>query len=409
MSLAPDASPLQARGRWLFPIYLFGMATSFAANGLQTVLFPWLAAVVLNQPPAMVGIAQTALMAPSIVFMLLAGVVADRGDPRRILIRVHLMLSLPPLGLSAIIYFGALSLPALLVYGVIVGTIGAFAVPARDAMLPRVAGGPLGRAVALATALQFVSQLLGIAAAFLADRVGAPALLILQAAIIGSGAMAASLLVRTPPAPHTGARPGRLAAVIDGFRAAGRESRIWPVLVLMLAIGFFYGGSFMVTMPIAVRDVYGRSADGIALTNLAFWIGSIATSFTIAGLSARIHRPGALVLGAAVYGVCILVLLGTLPAWNLLLATCLLWGFGAGVTMTLGRTIVQTLSSADMRGRMMALFQLGFLGGTPLGALVMGGVTQLVGPSHAMWIAAAGMCCVLLFLATRSRLFGVRL
>ena len=90
-------------------------------------------------------------------------------------------------------------------------------------------------------------------------------------------------------------------------------------------------------------------------------------------------------------------------------AACFAWGLGAGVTMTQGRTIVQMLAAPDMRGRMLALFQLGFLGGTPIGALLMGSITQVVGPSIAMWIGAGCMSVVLALLTSFTGLTKVRL
>jgi MFS family permease len=399
----------EAAVRGPFARYLGGLSSWFIAQGIQTVLFPWLAAVVLGQPPAMVGLAQMALTAPSILLMLYAGAVADRGDARAILLRVQIAAALPPLGLAALIYAGGLSFELLLAYGVVMGALQAFAVPARDSILPQVVSGPLARAVALATSLQFASQMVGIVAATFADTIGAVILLCLQAVVVALGALIVQA-VHVPPVAHAGVpSSGRLQAMLAGLRAARRDQRIWPVLCLMLAIGVFYGGTFVVVIPIAVRDVYGRSADGIGLTNFAFWIGTIATSFAAAGLAARIRRPGIAVLCAATYGVCVLVLLGTLPRWPLMLVACFAWGLGAGVTMTQGRTIVQTLAPPDMRGRMLALYQLGFLGGTPIGALLMGSITQVVGPSIAMWIGAGCMSVVLTLLVSFTRMVRLRL
>ena len=396
--------------RTSFLIYLSGLAAWFVALGIQTVLFPWLAAVVLALPPAVVGVAQMALTGPAILFLLYAGAVVDRGDPRSILLRVHLLASLPPLVLAIVIYLGRLSVPLLLVYGVAMGTIQAFAVPARDSILPRVVRGTLPRAVALAVSVQFACQMVGIAAAFLADRIGAPVLLVAQACAVIAGATA---VLNLPPPDvslaSNAAVSGRLAAMLEGLRAARRDTRIWPVLVVMTAIGIFYGGTFVVTIPIAVRDAYGRTADGIAMTNFAFWAGTILTSFLMAGIAARIHRPGAAMVGACLYGVVVLVLIGTLPAWPLLMLICFLWGLGAGITMTQGRTIVQSLAATEMRGRMLALFQFGFLGGTPIGALIMGGITQVAGVSVAMWVAAAAMAVILSLLMLRSSILTLRL
>jgi len=68
-----------------FPWYLSGIASWFSSNGMQVILFPWLVTVVLHEPAARVGIAQMSLAAPSIVFMMLGGAMADRADLRQLL------------------------------------------------------------------------------------------------------------------------------------------------------------------------------------------------------------------------------------------------------------------------------------------------------------------------------------
>ena len=97
-----------------------------------------------------VGIAQVALMAPSILFLPLGGLVADRGNARRLLLRYHFLYAVPPLVLALVLTVGQISYPLLIAYGLAAGSIGAFAVPTRDALLPTVAQGNLPRAVALA-------------------------------------------------------------------------------------------------------------------------------------------------------------------------------------------------------------------------------------------------------------------
>ena len=121
-------------------LYLTGSGSWFIPLGIQQVLFAWLAAIVLHMDAFAVGIAQMALMAPGILFLPLGGMVADRGDARRLLLRYHFLYAVPPLVLAGILSMGALSYPLLIAYRLAAGSIGAFAVPTRDALLPAVAG-----------------------------------------------------------------------------------------------------------------------------------------------------------------------------------------------------------------------------------------------------------------------------
>jgi len=107
--------------RSLFPLYLLGLASWFVPLGIQTVLFSWLAAIVLHMDAFAVGIAQMALMAPAILFLPLGGLVADRGNARRLLLSYHFFYALPPLVLAGVLSLGGLSYPLLIAYGLAAG------------------------------------------------------------------------------------------------------------------------------------------------------------------------------------------------------------------------------------------------------------------------------------------------
>src|SRR5579885_739233 len=232
-----------------FAAYLAGLGSWFVPLGIQQVLFSWLAAIVLHVDAFQVGIAQMALMAPGMLFLPLGGLVADRGNPRRLLMRYHFFYALPPLVLAGVLASGGLSYPLLIVYGLAAGSIGAFAVPTRDGLLPFVAKGNLPRAVALATALQFGGQLIGIAFASSADRVGPVPLLGLHAALVALGAIAVWRLPDPPPqAPHAPVSFWR--SVAEGVSAAAKSDQMWPVLLINFGVGVFYVGPFMAVLPI---------------------------------------------------------------------------------------------------------------------------------------------------------------
>jgi predicted MFS family arabinose efflux permease len=97
-----------------------------------------------------------------------------------------------------------------------------------------------------------------------------------------------------------------------------------------------------------------------------------------------------------------LAAISTLPSFAILLALLFLWGASAGVIMAEGRTIVQMAAPASHRSRILALYQLGIMGGAPLGAPVIGAIARTWGPTAAMWVAAGCMSCVVALVATRS-------
>ena len=394
----------ESRETRVFRWYLGGVAAWFASFGIQVIVFPWLVAVVLQEPAQRVGLAQMAIMAPAIAFMLLGGAVADRGDCRRLLLRYHLLAALPPLALASIVGVDALGYPALLAYGIAMGSLGALMMPARDALLTRVVHRARERAIAVTSAGQFIFQLAGIVAAGWAGRIGALSLLVGQAVLLAAGALSVSRLAPAPPTAAHRHDESRIAAMRDGLREAARSDRIFPVIVAMLAVGVLYGGAFAVTMPLIVRDVYGGGSGQLALVNTCFWCGTIASTMLQIRLGA-LRRPGRAVLLALAGGAVVLAAMAAPgPLWVFALI-CLVWGVGAGVTLTQGRTIVQLEAPESHRARVLAIFQLGFAGGSPVGALGMGYVTAITGPRQAAIYPAAAMLVVLAFLVLRSALW----
>jgi MFS family permease len=402
-----EASSPAAPRSAVFATYLVGLGSWFVPLGIQMVLFSWLAAIVLHMNAFAVGIAQVALMAPGILFLPLGGLVADRGNARRLLLRYHFLYALPPLVLAALVAAGQLSYPLLIVYGLAAGSIGAFAVPTRDALLPTVAQGNLPRAVALATALQFLGQLIGIACASQADRVGAIPLLLTHAALVSLGALAVWRLPDPPPHPPA-EHPSFWRSMIDGIAESARSEQIWPVLLLNFGVGVFYVGPFMAILPLVVRDTYGGSAAELAYVNLAFWAGTIVAAFAFAGLARHLTRRGRLVVSAVSVGSVILFGMALQPPFLVLNALCFAWGLGAGITMTQGRTVLQIVAPPTHRARVMALFQLGFGGGGPIGAFIAGSLAAVLGLKLAMILPAIAMAVLIGFVVVRSRIWTMR-
>lgn len=390
-------------------LYLGGQASWYASLGIQFVLFPYLVAQELHESAARVGIAQMALMAPSLLFILLGGTMADHGDVRRILIRVHFLAAAPPALLTVVLMLGYLSYDVLIVYALAMGTLSAFAMPARDSALTRIAETNIQQAVTLAMGTQMGSQLAGMLIVAFAAFIGAPGLLLFQMAMLVAGGLATQKLAALPPA-HTGSDTSRWAQILDGIAAARENPIVFAVICLNFAVGLFYVGSFMVVLPLMVRDTY-HSTDAqfparFAMINIAFWGGTIAATLALLKVG-HIERRGRVMMGAVTTGLVILGAMSfTMPFW-VLCVLCFLWGMGAGTTMTMGRTIVQLAARASHRARVLALYQLGFSGGAPIGSLIMGFIVGGMGIQHAV-LAPSGMMIFIIGLLLLSPIWAYR-
>jgi MFS family permease len=363
-------------------------------------------AVVLHETPERIGIAQTAAMGPAVLFMLWGGAIADRGDGRRLLAGYLALATLPPLALAAAVGAGVSGYGVVLLYGAALGSLSAFAMPTQDALLSQVVGANLPRAVAVASTMQFVFRLLGTAAAGLAAVVGTIGVLSGQAAVLALGA----LTVLRIPASRAGAGPRIRPAdarerVFAGLGEAVRDQRILPVLVATAAVGVLYVGAFLVIMPLLVRDAFHGGSGELALLNLCFWGGTLAS--TVAQIRLRpIRRPGRAIVTALTAGAVILAAMAWAPSLAALASLCLVWGMGAGVAMTQSRTVVQIAAPATHRARLLAALQLGLTGGGPVGALATGYLAGMVGPRQAVLYPAATMIAVLVVLLSTTRVWS---
>ncbi len=387
--------------------YLAGMCPYFGALGIQNVVIIWLMTQVLHESPSRVGLAQMLTMLPMLTLVLLGGVAADRRELRRLLVTLQSAMALLPLGLAWIIYARLLSYPALLLISVSIGVLGAFIVPARDAMLSVVDDGEIQRTVTAMTGLQFASQIAGLilggAASWLAvmlgegpsDPAGAAGLLILQSGLIfGAAMISRKLPVTSKPPPLAGDPQSAVKGIWQGFVVAKAEAAIWPILVLLFCIGTLFTGVFLVQIPLLARDVYQGGSDTLAGLNISFMAGTTLTVLALRRFRPIIHQGRALLLASGISGF-VIAMIALAPALPLMYLLAAVWGGSGGIVMIMSRSLVQGAAPEASRGRILSIFQLAYVGGAPLGCFAMGLLIDAVGVVNAALAPAAGMAAIL--------------
>jgi MFS family permease len=386
------------RGRQ-FSWYLLNQGAYFTSIGIGTVLVPWLVTVVLRAPPEQVGLTQAAIMLPLLFLLLFGGAKADRSDLRALLLRLHVLQAGPPLLLALLLYFDRLSLPLLILYGVTMSCLGAFAAPARDSLLTRMVDparpGGMQRAVGIAIAVQTAAQFLGITGAGQAERLGAPLLPLWISVNFLCCAAAIALVAAAPPA--AGGPAGKFgerlraqfAAIREGVAEAAGSPRIRPVVVMMFLSSVLFLGVVLVMLPIAVRDLYGGGAQTISIMFLCFFGGIGISSATVGQFPIR-RQGRALMLAMSAGGAVMVVVHFQPPLWGFLLA-CFAWGLFGGVTSIMARTIVQLSARPSHLARALSVLALATLAGGPIGSFATGYLIKLLGIADAPLVPAAGL------------------
>ena len=411
MTLAPMQLPASPDSTTQFAWFLAGQASWFSAFGVQAVLFPYLIVNVLLQGPEQIGLAQMSMMGPSLLLMLVGGVVADASDLRKLLFGLQCVAAIPPLVLAWVLILYGPSFSALVIYALCYGSCQAFVLPARDALLSRVAGDNVQRAVTSATALQFASQIVGFVIGGSARFFGAPALLFSQAGLLIVGAFAMLRLQPAPPITEQmdGEKPSRprLGDLGSTLREVVGSRKLLPVVILMMGVGLFFISVFMVVIPVMVRDLYAGSSVELALVNGAFVMGTI-TSTVILMRREAVQRQGRAILLALTAGATLIGLFSVQPPQVIFYVMIFFFGSGAGVVMALGRTIAQEAARPSHRARVLAVYNVGFLGAAPIGAFVLGQLAAHIGILDAVKFAALGMYSLLLVTAFSTGFWNLR-
>ena len=381
-----------ARNQYLW--YMAGICAFVIPGGIQTILFPWLIVVKLDLKADLLGIAQMCLQLPALLFILFGGLLADRFDGRKILMILHVVAAIPASVLALTLHEGRLSYSVMIAYAIAMGSIVAFINPARDGMLNRIALGGLQRTVTVAMGLTFGAQIFGYAAASRADTTGPVGLLVLQSLLMLSGAIAAFRLAPAPPYGIPGRRElANITRIVDGLKVVFHSPRMRPTMILLFGMSLFYGGSFSVLNPIMVRDFYDGSSARISMSFGAFMLGTILMTIVLV-IRGGLQRHGrGLVIALVLGGFCLLAA-ATYPSFPVYLASLFVWGLFGAVAISMTRTIMQESAPDEYRARVMSIFSLGNLGGTPLGALLMGFIATRFGPLTGFVFSAAAMMSI---------------
>lgn len=389
--------------------YLVGTSGWFVCNGIQTVMFAWLVTIVLHESPRMVGVAQTAMLVPAMLLMLVGGSISDRYGGRRVAVVSQVAATVPVVALWVVLTLDSLTFGFMIAFAVAMGCAQAFLTPARDGLLNQVAGQRIQRTVALVTLVQFGIQIVAFLVAGQADRVGAGPVVLVQAAALVIGA-AALARVAVPPivAPRrSGSVVRELArSVADGARTVTGSRSMRAVVLQNFAVGLFFMGPYVVTIPLLVREVYDGSASDLAWLSTANAVGLIAAVFVLL-MVGEVRRPGRLLLLASGVGSVALGLAGAGIEFAAFVLCIGAWGSCAGLGMSMARMIMQERAPPDQRGRVMAFFGFSFMSSAPLGTMLSGLMVEWWGAEFALVVSAAAMLAALCAVGFASRLWSL--
>lgn len=374
-------------GGYNYRVWACGAAVSNVGTWMQRTAQDWLVLTHLTHGNATaVGVVLSLQFGPQLLLLPLTGFAADRFDRRRLLLVTQAAMGTLALGLGLLTATGLVRLWHVYTFAFLLGCVTAFDAPARQTFVSELVGeADLSNAVALNSTSFNAARMIGPAlAGVLITAVGSGWVFLINAAsfvavVCSLGMLRIDEFKVKEKATRT---PGGLA---DGFRYVWRRPDLKAVFLMLFFIGTF-GLNFPIYISTMTVKVFDGGAGRYGLLTSIMAIGSIAGAL----LSARRPTPriGFLFAGAAFLGIGF-VLAACMPSYALFGAALAVIGLSAQTFTTTANATVQLSTEPAMRGRVMAIFLAIALGGTPLGAPLVGWVADTYGPRWALGVGAA--------------------
>jgi MFS family permease len=360
--------------------YFAGQLVSLSGTWMQTVAEMWLV-LQLTHSGVAVGVAAALQFLPIMLIGAWGGLIADRFPSRELLIVTQSAMALPALALLALTATHAITL--WLLYALILarGAVNAVDNPARQTFLVQLVGPDrLVNAVSLGSALINSARTIGPAlAGVVIATAGVEPCFGLNA--LSFGAMIFALRGMDRDALRASPRAERARGQVrSGLRYVRATPALWIPLLLMALVGTFTF-NFQVLLPLLATFSFGAGAGGYAALTSAMGIGAIAGAFAN---GARTHvGPTVLAGAAAVFGTLVLVV-AVAPTTALAALALVPVGAASVVFAASVNSFMQLAVAPDMRGRVMALYSVVFLGSTPIGGPLMGWIAGAASPRLAL-------------------------
>jgi MFS family permease len=365
-----------------FRIYLSAHAVASTGTWMQNIALEWLV-LELSGSPAAVGITMALQFLPMLLLGMYGGVIADRY-PKRVVLMITQCLNGILSGVLAVLTItGHVRVEHVYLFALVAGLVFVVDNPTRQVFVNEVVpDGYVHNAIALNAAVFQTSRLVGPAVAgVMIATVGtgwafAANALSYLAPIAGLLLIRSADLIRTPPLERA---PGQLRSALR--YVAERPYVAWTI-VLVGVVGTF-GLKFPVVLTAMADETFAGGAQLYGLFNVVLAVGSVVGAL-IAGGRTR-TRLRTIVLAGAAFGAAQFAA-ALAPGLGVFLAALVAMGVVNLAFQSMANSSVQTWVDADVRGRVMSLYMLAFVGGTPLGGPAVGWITDAFG-------ARVGMAC----------------
>jgi MFS family permease len=374
-----------------FLLYWLGQLVSLSGSWMQSVAQGWLV-LRLSNSPFQLGLVGFFAFVPVLLFTLFGGVAADRVRRRPALFWTQGLAMAQAFTLAALVWSGTVQVWHVALLAFSLGTITAFDIPIRQAFLFELVGrDDLQNAIALNSMAFNGARLVGPAIAGLVLAELGESVCFLVNAVSFLAVLVGLALIRVPRVAAEEPGGSWVGGIRDGLAYAVRKPQVRTLLVLV-AISSLFGMPYSVLMPAVARDVLGGGQRMLGFLMGAAGGGAVLGALFVAGRRSTAHVGRIVALAMAVFGASLVAFSLSRQFW--LSAVILLFVGGALIVqMAMSNAFLQLVAPAELRGRVVSIYTLMFLGVAPFGALLSGSIARIAGTPWA--VGAGGAVCLL--------------
>jgi len=368
-----------------FRRWFLGQSTSLVGTWMQSVAQSWLV-YTLTHSSTDLGLVVAVQTLPVLLLGPYAGVVADRADKRRLMVVLQALMGVQALVLGVLAVLHVVTFWEVCLLAAVLGLNNTFENPARQAFVFEMVGaGNVRNAVSLNSTMVNAARAVGPAlAGLLIAAAGVGVCFLLNAASFV--AVVYSLTSMGPAALQPSERAQRAKGQLrEGLRYVSAKADLAVPLVMMALVGTL-AYEFQVSLPVVAKQTFHGGAETYGFLTAAMGIGAVAGGLVTATRGKTGLRP--LTLAVFGFGAAILFAAAA-PVLAVEYAALALVGWASVSFMATGNSTLQLSSSPSMRGRVMSLWAVAFLGSTPVGGPVVGWVISLAGARAGLGVGSA--------------------
>ncbi|MCG5219911.1 MFS transporter [Streptosporangium sp. KLBMP 9127] len=368
-----------------YRLFASGGVVSNVGTWMQRTGQDWLVLDLTHGSAAALGATTALQFLPQLVLGLWGGMIADRYAKRPILIAAQAMMGMLALTLGLLTVTGSAQVWHVYVMALLLGIISCVEVPTRQAFVVEMVGrDDLANAIALNSSIFNLARVVGPAlAGVLIYVLGGTGPIFLLNSTTFAAVIASLFLMRRSELRTPELVPRAKGQLREGLRyVLDRRELLMPILVI--ASVSMFAQSFSMSIALMAKEVFGAGASSFGLASSVFAVGALAGAL----LAARRVRPSRrLMIGGAIgFGVS-QIAAGLAPSYLVYLVLLIPTGVAMITVNTAANATLQLGTTPEMRGRVMGIFILVFTGGAPLGAPLIGWVSEFGGPRVGVMLA----------------------